>query len=80
MSGTGKPKDEKKSTLSTKVANMAAAAANNDLALMLADEMEKQREHLEDMASLIQLSLAPIQSWGTRCLQRRLNWIERIEL
>lgn len=63
MPGTGKAKDEKKSTLSTKVANMAVAAANNDLAQMLAGEMEKQREHLrEDMASLIRLSLAPIQS------------------
>lgn len=50
-------------TLSSKVANMANAANDNDLAVMLATEMEKQREHFkEDMASLIKTSLAPIQA------------------
>lgn len=63
MPGPGKPKTDEKKTLSTKVANMATAAASNELAQILAGEMEKQREHLrEDMASLIQSSLEPIQS------------------
>lgn len=41
-------------TLSSKVANMENAANDNDLAVMFATKMEKQREHFkEDMASLI---------------------------
>lgn len=58
-------KEPKKSTLSSRVANMAAASntASNELAGMLTAEMGKQRENLkEDMAALIQASLAPIQS------------------
>ena len=42
---------------------MATAANANNLAMMLATEMEKQREHLkEGMAGLIKTSLAPIQA------------------
>lgn len=49
--------------LSSKKANMANAANADDLAMMLATEMVKQREHLkEDMAGLIKTSLAPIQA------------------
>lgn len=64
MPGSLKPKaDEKKSSLSAKVAKMATDAASNGLAPLLAGEMEKLREHLrEDMTTLIQTSLAPIQS------------------
>ncbi|KAI4895732.1 hypothetical protein NFI96_005495 [Prochilodus magdalenae] len=63
MPGTQKGKEEKKSTLSSKVAKMASSEANNELAVILASEMEKQRVNLrEDMAALIQSSLAPIQS------------------
>lgn len=55
--------EPKKTTLSSKVANMASATASSELAAMLTAEMEKQRENLkEDMATLIQASLAPIQS------------------
>ena len=53
----------KKSTLSSRVANLVMAGASNELTVMLTAKMEKQRENLkEDMATLIQASLAPIQS------------------
>lgn len=42
---------------------MATSAANNELAVMLASEMEKQRVNLrQDMTALIQSSLTPIQA------------------
>lgn len=65
MPSTQKNKDSetKRSTLSSKVASMATAASTDDLAMMLAKEMVKQREYFkEDMAELIESSLAPIQA------------------
>ena len=65
MPSTQKNKDSqtKRSTLSSKVASMATAATTDDLAMMLAKEMVKQREYFkEDMAELIESSLAPIQA------------------
>lgn len=63
MPDTQRGKEEKKPTLSSKVANMANSDANNELAAMLATQMIKQGVNLrEDTASLIQSSLAPIRS------------------
>lgn len=60
-----KKESEKKPsrTISSRVANMAAAANAEDFGVILAAEMEKQREYLKmDMTSLINTSLAPIQA------------------
>ena len=65
MPSTQKNKDSetKRSTLSSKVASMATAASTDDLAMMLAKEMVKQREYFkEDMAELIESCLAPMQA------------------
>lgn len=54
---------ESSRTLSSKVASMATAVNADDFGMILAAEMEKQREHLKmDMAVLINTSLAPIHA------------------
>ncbi len=57
--------EPKKTSISSKLAKMAAAAseANEEFSMsMLTMELEKQREYLkEDMSALIKSSLAPIQ-------------------
>lgn len=76
MPNASKNKEEKKQTLSSKVANMASESSN-ELAVMLAKEMEKQRVNLrEDMTALIQSSLAPIQSALTS-FQETVDTIDR---